>query len=292
MVIFLAGIEQKECIKVSGTGCIPYAFYTYFYLRKNKETTNLMIENRHNHKVIFIDSGAHSFFTENHSLGISATGFKKKKAKKQDSPEEYFEKYIAWLIENIDYIDYFAELDIGELVGQETVLGWRKRLKEAGIYNKCVTVYHPKVMTFDNYIEMLEDSESKYIALEGDRKNRNRLPYNELIMEAYSRGIKVHGFAMTKSDIFLKYGFYSVDSASWKSGTMYGTLSTFKHMTIKTIDCKDKKEVFKIKKINLELLNHEEYKTNSQYKYQIAAEGYNRMSEFLTKVWVKRGVIW
>ena len=207
MVIYLAGIEQKECIKVSKTGCVPNAFYSYFYLRKSNETTDLMIENRPFHKTIFIDSGAHSFFTENHSMGISATGFKKKKSKKDDSPEVYFEKYIDWIEKNFDYIDYFAELDIGELVGQETVLGWRKQLKERGLYSKCVTVYHPKVMTFEEYVEMIEDSESKYIALEGDRSSRNRLPYNELIYEAYSRGVKVHGFAMTKSDIYFKYGF-------------------------------------------------------------------------------------
>lgn len=291
MVVYLAGIEQKECDGVSQQGCIPYAFYSYFYMRKKEAVAERMVNNRPFHKIIFVDSGAHSFFTENHDLNISATGVKKKSTLKE-TPKEYFEKYIIWLKKYYDFYDYFAELDIGELVGQELVMTWRERLKEAGLFNKCVTVFHPNVMTDEDFTLMLNNSESKYIALEGDRSGRDRLAYNKYILEAYDMGIKVHGFAMTKADAFLLYGFYSVDSASWKSGTMYGTLSTFSKTAIKTVECKSYKDVIKIKGVDLDLLNHETYKINSQYKYKLAAEAYVKMSEFLTKVWEKRGVLW
>jgi len=291
MVIYLAGIEQKECLPIAKNNLIPHAFYSYFYMRKKDSIAERMVECRNFHKIIFVDSGAHSFFTENHDLNISATGLKKK-SKMKETPSEYFENYLNWLVKYKDYYDYFAELDIGELVGQDLVMSWRERSQEAGVFNKCVTVYHPNVMTWEDYIKMLEVSESKYIALEGDRSNRDRLEYNKLIFEAYERGIKVHGFAMTKADAFLQYGFYSVDSASWKSGTMYGTLSTFCKMVIKAVECKNYKEVVKIKGIDLELLNHETYKINSQYKYSLAASAFNNMSEFLTRVWIKRGILW
>lgn len=291
MVIYLAGIEQKECNEVARNGKIPYAFYSYYYMRKKQENCQSMIDNRPFHKTIFVDSGAHTFFAENHDLGLSVASLKKK-TKTKETPDEYMAKYIEWLEENIDHLDYFAELDIGEIVTQDKVLFWRQQLKEKNLYRKCVPVFHPNVMTDEDYTEMLDNCESGYIALEGDRDNRDRLPYNKYLLEAYERGIKVHGFAMTKADVFLRYGFYSVDSTSWKSGTMYGTLSTFYKMAIKAVECKNYKEVVKIKGIDLELLNHETYKINSQYKYSLAASAFNRMSEFLTEVWIKRGVIW
>lgn len=291
MVIYLAGIEQKECNEVATLGKIPYAFYSYYYMRKKTELAESMVNNRPYHKTIFVDSGAHTFFAENHDLGLSVASLKKK-TKTKETPDEYMEKYIEWLKINIDHLDYFAELDIGEIVGQEKVLMWRDWLKKENLYKKCVTVFHPNVMTDEDYTSMLLDSESKYIALEGDRDNRDRLPYNKYLLEAYDMGIKVHGFAMTKAEVFLRYGFYSVDSTSWKSGTMYGTLSTFQKMVIRAIECKSHKDVIKIKGIDLELLNHETYKINSQYKYRLAAEAFNNMSKFLTKVWIKRGVVW
>ena len=61
MKIFLAGVEGAEPQRIRNE--IEYAFYSYYYLRGNKRP-QVMEGTKEAHKILFIDSGAHSFFNE------------------------------------------------------------------------------------------------------------------------------------------------------------------------------------------------------------------------------------
>lgn len=287
----MAACEQNNATNVVKMNLIPYAFYSYYYMRKSKAATSNMVNNRDNHELIFVDSGAHTFFAENHEAGLSVAGLKKK-SKTKETPKEFMDNYKKWLLKHYKDLDYFAELDIGEIVGQDIVLQWREDLKELGLYDKCVTVFHPNIMTFEDYIDMLEHNESGYIALEGDRDNRDRIKYNKYIYEAYKRGIKVHGFAMTKNDVFFNYGFFSVDSTSWKSGAMFGTVQILKNFQMQAIECKSLHDAKHIKDVSFTELHNEVKSKQSDYRFMISARSFLTMSKFLDKVWQKRGVIW
>ncbi len=290
MRIYLAGTEQNESQPLIKKGLIESAFVSYYYERRHK--ISYMPIFRKNTKNIIVDSGAHTFFSELAGAGLSVS-VHKKKHKTKDTPEQYFEKYKKWLIAQYKYYDYFVELDIGEIVGQKKVLEWREEFKKLGIYKKCITVYHPDVMSWEDYIATLKDSESKYVALEGDRPQiRKRLPYLKLIKEGYDRGIKIHGFAMTKENVYLELPFYSVDSTSWKAGVMFGVGKVITSRgKIKNIRFNDKELCFSANGVNINI--HSKNLAVARFnRYILSIRAYAKIEKEITRVWRERGIIW
>jgi hypothetical protein len=289
MKIYLAGVCGQT--KSPYRGEIENAFYSYYYMRKDKKNKKITNAKKY-HQLVFVDSGAHTFFSEDETLGNA--GVHQKKTKMLETPQEYFNKYVVWLKQNYQHYDYFAELDIGDIVGQKLVNEWREVLKKENLYSKCVTVYHPGCMNWKDYIDMLEDSTSKYVALEGDRNNRARLPYLKLIKECYTRGIKVHGFAMTKDSVMSNYPFYSVDSTSWLQTSMYGFVPYFDKNKIKSVAYKDKK-LFSNKiggDWDIKLLDNPNKEEKRFYEHRIGINAYKQAQKYYTKLWRKKGINW
>jgi hypothetical protein len=288
MNIYLAGMEQLDGWPFIQRGDIINAFVSYYYVRK-KGNSKRMAVMRQKIKRIIIDSGAHSFFAET-SQALSASVVVKKH-KTKESPEQFFKEYKEWLHEYWDCFDYFVELDIGEIVGQKRVLEWREELKKEGLFKKCITVVHPKIVSWDDFLQMLDDSESKYIAIEGDRPNRERLPYNKYLKVAYERGIKVHGFAMTKVDAMDKYPFTSVDSTSWKAGAQYGCTKVITKKGLKNVRFTDKKACMNISDISHKVFS-KDLAENRFHRYILSIHAYQKMEEYYTKFWKAKGISW
>src|SRR5690606_30818540 len=162
---------------------------------------------RQHRGIITVDSGAHSFF---HAEGLT---FKGKMKQDPGDPLDFFEGYIDWIKAHFHLIDYFVELDLQELVGQDRLLGWREEMKRAGIFGKCITVHHT-CNTEKDWQELLEGSESAYVAVEGLRPGVTPLPYGTLLRDAYRQQIRVHAFALIQPQYLHRYPFYSADSAS------------------------------------------------------------------------------
>lgn len=221
------------------------------------------------------DSGAHSFFAEKPEAGLSASGHSRK-SKYNYSPEDYFAKYLDFVKRNNAELDYFVELDIGELVGQEQVEKWREVLKSEGLYQKCITCYHPSIMDLDYFEYMCKHSESKYLAVEGDRpmQRKGRLDYTTLIKLARKHSCKLHGFAMTKPDALSTFPFYSVDSSSWNAFIVWGKSGLIK---------KDKL----VKKIDQLAVRKERGRTRL-YREEIAA--WTELEDYYTALWKRRGI--
>ena len=172
MKIFLAGGEGGEPQKIKNE--IEYAFYSYYYLRGNKRP-QVMEGTKEAHKILFIDSGAHSFFNEKSDEGIMSATFTQRKVRQKKHHKNILIIMLYGWKENFDKFDYYAELDIGEIVGQDVVLEWRDVLRKENLYSKCVPVYHPTTMDWNDYMEMLDTCESGYIALEGDRGTQKKI---------------------------------------------------------------------------------------------------------------------
>jgi hypothetical protein len=294
MLIFLAGAESQDAQPNIMAGQMRNAFYSYYYM-KGKGEPKTLIEGRKHLKNIIIDSGAHTFFSERNDDTLSVSAHKKK-TKTKETPFEYFEEYKKWVVKWYDYFDYFVELDIGEIVGQEVVLKWREELKALKVYDKCITVYHPMVMSRQDYILMLEDSQSKYVALEGVRPYRPDMNYNQLIKMCYDRGIKVHGFAMVKKNVMDKWPFYSVDSSSWKAGNQYGASLAKVGTKTKTVGFnKHSKDLYKfatqVDNVK-DALQKDDLKKQRFKRMELAIIAYNEMEDYYTQLWDKRGVKW
>ena len=274
-------------------GHIRNAFLSYYYLRE-KEIERVQFVKAHVKGSIIIDSGAHSFFAETDSNRLSASVVQKKGKTKQ-SPDEYFEKYIAWLKTCYPHFNYFVELDIGELVGQKKVIEWRERLKVAGLFDKCITVYHPAVVTWEEYIRSLDESVSRYVAVEGDRRSRKRLPYTRMIKPAYERKVRVHGFALIKQDILNDSPLYSVDSSSWKAGAKYGAYIGIVGGKFKSVSMREKNgKLFSLASSVKDLAQiYDESKGKQRDKrYEMGLDTYKLMEDYYTQYWERRGIKW
>lgn len=289
MIVYLAGTEAQENKSLIEKGKIKHAFISYYYLR-NRTTHELMSFYRKHIDRIVVDSGAHTFLSESESIKTASSLRKKNKTK--ETPFEFMEKYKRWVKEFYQYFDNFVELDIGEIVGQENVLRWRKELKELGVYNKCITVYHKNVMSIKDFDDMLDDSQSKYVALEGFRSGRRGFAYLPLIKKCYDRKIKVHGFAMTKDSVVENYPFYSVDSTSWRAGNQYGTAKVLTSEGTKIIRFKDREGFFKLKGSGLLDIHGENKHLSAMKKYELSINAYSEWEEKITRLWEKRGIKW
>ncbi len=288
MKVFLAATEDGETSANMHKMKIENIFMSYYYLRGKKEPATLY-ENRKHTRTIIIDSGAHTFFSENSDAGLTVS-VHTKKTKTKESPEEYFENYLLWAKKYYDYYDYFVELDIGELVGQELVLQWRERLKQHGIFDKCITVMHPATCTYEEYLKMLDESESKYVALEGLRGGQKQISYGKYLIPAYKKKVKVHGFALTNKKIIDKYPFYSVDSSSWKAGLQYGVYARSVDGQSKAISFKENKWGHDFTMPNLIDVYNENLKVQRLARLTLAVKSYADMQTYYTKLWKARGI--
>lgn len=273
-------------------GNIQHAFISFYAVRKGG-SQNVVTARRalvQGGGTLFVDSGAHSFFTENHDLTPSSAG-RARVVVAKENPSAYFAKYVAWLKTHWEEFHYFAELDIGELVGQRTVERWRELLKSEGLWSKCVPVYHPAVMTERQYLAMLDDAESRYIALEGDRQDRPRLNYLPLLKPAYDRGVRVHGFAMVKQDAMDAYPFFSVDSSSWKAFAQYGVVTCWRNGKLKMRNTSDPRQALKMG-LGLEHASQNRSHFVLMDKLRMSVDAYRKMQDYYTRYWEARGIRW
>ena len=194
-----------------------YILCSFYYVKNNAiEGLQEFINERNKQDCFILDSGAFSMFG-----GAKPTDL-----------DEYVTAYINYI--NQYDIKRFVELDIGIKVPYSDVLKIRKRLeRETG--KKPIPVWH-SYLDIEEYKKMVDDYD--YIAI-GGIVNRE-IPkskfhiFNTLTAYAKKNGTKVHGLGFTGTGCE-KYGFYSVDSSSWKSGVRYGNAVQFKRGKIQTI---------------------------------------------------------
>ena len=128
-------------------------------------------------------------------------------------------------------------------------------------------------MSWKDFTDMVDESESHYIAMEGIRKEQAPIPYGKFIMYCYERGIRVHGFAQTNRKIVEKYPYFSVDSSSWKMGMRWGQTRSGKYPQDHT-SALARKEIGRFLTLKAQ------------------CEYYKDWSHELDTLWKKRGINW
>lgn len=292
MRIYLAGFEKRKFLfEVASVKNIFVSFFTLKKITKIQALFNVVKERKIS---CIVDSGAHSFFTEHKELRL--TNRPARKEHKKYNPDEFFYSYVNWLKKYWDYFDYYVELDIGEITGQEKVKQWREVLKKENLFKKCITVVHPKVVSWEDYLKLIDTSESRYIALEGKRPDRTMLPYNKYVKKAYENKVKIHGFALVDCKLLSSVPFYSVDSTSWISGSQYGICTSFDRnsISLKGRGFKDKKTFLNdiTSDINFKVAMHSKPSVSRPYRDTRAIGEYLKLEKTLTELWKKRGIVW
>ena len=205
MIVYGSAIEStvpaSVLDKLRQDGKLQHLLISYYYLRKNKGFKWLNdIED------LIIDSGAHSFQKGAHVDWVS-----------------YTHEYAKWIRENdTPRIRGYFEMDVDNIIGYENVLKLRHiLLTESGHPEKIIPVWHRNrgIPEFEKMV-----SEHSIAAVTGF-KNEDIQDHQYLMFlkEAWKNNCWLHGLGMTRKSILDKVPFDSVDSSSWKLGSVvYG----------------------------------------------------------------------
>lgn len=203
MIIYGSGFENAvpdDTIKLlSNQGKLQHLLCSYFYLRKSKFDIHLVADS-------IIDSGAHSF-----QKGVHVDW------------EQYTHDYAKWIRENdTPHIRGYFEMDVDNIIGYENVLKLRRILeRESGHADKIIPVWH-RNRGIEDYHRMV--SEHQIAAVTGFKnEDIQDHQYLSFLKEAWKNDCWLHCLGMTRKKVLDTVPFDSVDSASWKMPTIYGT---------------------------------------------------------------------
>jgi hypothetical protein len=215
VIVYLSAIESsKEHLATTLKQRPPHVLTSFLYAGwKNIGTRRPMWEAAlQGANVRLMDSGAFSF-------RMAAEG---QNGGSMDADlDQFANTYIKWLydMKRRRLADWWVELDVGAIKGQAWVNATRKKFIGAGLGGGLIQVWHSTEHDWDYWLWMLREAKrpgrSGYVGIEGHNLGRQRLDYTPFLHEAYKRGVRVHGFRLTKAQDMQKWPFYSVDSTSW-----------------------------------------------------------------------------
>ncbi len=233
---FFSGVEGQQHYDACINAGARHLLTSFLYLQK-KGDMDIVKNRKKKHPNIhwLIDSGAHTFQSE----------YGKYESWSRQDFENYVKSYADWLLKYRHYIFGAVELDIGytlnmvlgtrtsdttsnSTVGPAIVAEWQKKyflpLVEKGV-DICF-VWHanneerPTAEDMQHWEWMCQ--QFPYCGLPGELSKHP--DFNKYMSVARRYSTKVHGFAATKQTDFRDWPWYSIDSITWKTCEMYGTL--------------------------------------------------------------------
>ena len=269
--------------------------FSYYYLANKDEKTikDTLKYFKSIGTFIMIDSGAHSFFSEE---GLSIAHSKKKKTKQTDF-SVYAQNYCDWLKKFGKYIDIAVELDIDVLIGYKKVKEIRAILESSG--TPIMPVWHTSLgeAEWDNMI-----ANYPYVGIGlGDAKSTKSILnvdfFVNKLVKAIKNKTKVHAFGMVRPNYMLKLPFYSVDSSSWNAGSRYGQLVGYDEKNIKIVQkrVQNQKDFLKVvNHLRLDTSPTDLFKAARSYVNRdiINVQAYKKLEDVITRVWSSRGIVW
>ncbi len=267
--------------------------FSYYYIGSKDDTVTRETLKHFKDRGVFImiDSGAHTFFSEE---GLSIAHSKKKKTK-QTNYMVYSKGYAKWLEKFKDYIDVAVELDIDVLIGYKKVLQIRKMLEATGA--KIMPVWHTSLGDAE-WENMIRDYEYVGIGL-GDAVNMKQILnigfFSSKLKRAIETGTKVHAFGMVRPNYMLKLPFYTVDSSSWNAGSRYGQLVGYDAKNIKIVQRRVKSQKDFLKVVNylkLDMSPSQLFSVARNYVNRdiVNVQAYKKLEDVITRVWESRGI--
>lgn len=295
MRIILASSPNKITVACLKAGKPDNLLFSYYYMKRmNDEVTEEMFSYFKKDGVfIMIDSGAHSFFSEE---GLSIAHSKKVK-KKETNYEEYAKEYMIWLKKFAKYIDVAVELDIDALIGYPRVLHIRKMLESSGV--KIAPVWHTSLGDKE-WSVMCDTYDYIGIGLGDVQKSQSILSigfFADKMKEAVAKKVKVHAFGMIKPNYIMNLPFYSVDSSSWSMGARYGCLCGFDPKTgkLKMGRVKTKEQYIRIlQHLHLSMSLESLFSVDRSYMNRdiVNIQAYKALEVYVTNLWKARGIVW
>lgn len=204
MNIIISGVESDTYWKIVVDKCgMKTVLMSYHYLQKKPKDFLAKRLKKHPDVKIFIDSGAHTFLANMDNW-----------VEKPDSFwEEYLENYTNFIRDNKEHIFACADLDIDDLVGTDKVDQWRKDyfepLEEEGV--QVCYIWH-SIRGEQGWEDMCRKySYTGFSMMNDATATVPRLMKRINVAKKYNT--RVHGMALTKTEILVRVPFFSADSS-------------------------------------------------------------------------------
>lgn len=160
-------------------------------------------------------------------------------------------EYTEWCLEHLDSVDVFVNLDVipgapgvhpsVAEVEESAKRGWKNyhyMIRRGIPPEKLIHVFHQGESM--KWLEMMLDLPYIGLSPANDRSTRDKCLWLERCMEVATdvNGMpknKWHGFAVTSPQLMLKFPWFSVDSATWALGAVWGLISVYDNRRLKMI---------------------------------------------------------
>jgi hypothetical protein len=300
---YFSGVENNAHYGAATNAGAKHVLMSFLYIEK-KAANVIAARKKANPKVRFmIDSGAHTFEDNWNNTKMPYHAWK------VADYEAYLKRYLEWLKRNANNIECAAELDIDwplvvATYGMQTVQNGKYHEKEDGKrivqewqekYFKpleknyginIIYVWH-NIFKMDGFEEMCK--KFAYVGIPGEKSSDT--DFNKYITIARRYCTKLHGFAATKQSDFRDWPWYSIDSTTWKSSEIYGTLIDWDNHSQKLTfeEDKSKRQNYRQKFISLgfnpdDIILDRNYKEVTRYALLSMAN----MEEFYRKKYATR----
>ena len=202
--IMISGVESDTYFDIVVRKCgIRFILMSYHYLQKKpKDFLRKRIEEFPDLK-IFIDSGAHTFLTNMDEY--------------MDKPLSYWEKYVTdytdWVKENNEYIFGCANLDLEPILGNEKIDELNDEyflpVEEVGV-EVCYVWHTPRGE--EGWEEYCKKHSYVGMSMQNDATATVQKLMRRLNV-ARKYNTRVHGMALTKTEILVRVPFFTADSS-------------------------------------------------------------------------------
>ena len=170
---------------------------------------------------------------------------------------------------------WVAELDIYALSPYGRVLEMRKELQDEG--HRVLPVWHSIIPNaYKVWDEWLEEFD--YVGFTND--GLKDAP--AMVMRAYDAGVKVHGFAITKTEVWYRAPLYSADSTTWTNPYKYGLVA----------DPRGKFQVGKRWHPSKATAKRRLSRNRAHDCVPMVIRKYTQMAREITEFWDRKGVSW
>lgn len=146
----------------------------------------------------------------------------------------YQETYIDFI--NKANVRYFFNLDLDTIIGVEKTKQMRDIL-ENKTHKRCIPVWH-KCMGLESWKQLTKEYDYVAIGTIQDVRGKPAI-IRKLTSIAKENNCKVHGLGFTPKNVE-QYGFFSVDSTSWKTGYRFGNIEKFDGRNVITVASRQK----------------------------------------------------
>ncbi|CAB4138303.1 hypothetical protein UFOVP329_65 [uncultured Caudovirales phage] len=296
MIIYCAGVQSRK--DLIDKGHVKNPFITFFVYQSNQEFAADVAYMCDRADRLFVDSGAHTWFAASHNVDSAVSV---KSSVRVPDHFDYFDRYLeaAKQVRASPHGSkvWFAELDIGPVIGQSHILDWRKKILASGAADRFVIVWHPDVESWSEFDRVARSWPSKYVGVESTGRG-NGIDYPRLAYHFYKLGIKTHGFAMTKVEHMKITPFYSVDSTSWMQFERFGLVTIRDLVKAKAIGEFSRrlaaKDVF-YDKVILKRFCPKSAKSElgkKEWRSLSGIKDFGLFQDQITDLWKSRGVVW